>query len=158
MYALDFHVHHVGGQHQPPKNSTDEEVLAHAQQSRQVIVTSNHDMIMLCGERGASVVWLDPHGQRLRIDQQALMAFKGIDAWCLLLGQAATPVCLRVLRTKVHVLPVEDGAALAEKRYREIRQRQARKRAARPLLQQPLPSAASTEHAEEPPPSASGEG
>ncbi len=132
LRALDFQVHHVGEEGQPPKNSSDEEILAFAQKTRQVIVTSNHDMIMLCAERGASVVWLDPHRRRLRLDEQASMAFEGIVQWCALLTEATGPVCLRVLRTRVHVLPIDEGAALAEKRYRAIKRRKAQQRARQP--------------------------
>ncbi len=134
LRALDFQVHHVGEEGQPPKESSDEAVLAYAQKTRQVIVTSNHDMIMLCAERGASVVWLDPHGRRLRLDEQASMAFEGIVQWCALLSEAEGAVCLRVLRTRVHVLPVTEGAVLAEKRYRAIRKRKAQQRENRPTL------------------------
>lgn len=128
LRELDFNVEHVGGQGQPAKGSTDEEVLSFAQRTSQVIVTSNHDMIVLCAERRASVVWLDPHGRHLRLDEQAAMAFASIVRWCHVLAETAEPVCLRVLRTKLHVLPVTEGAAAAAKRYHAIRKRQSRKR------------------------------
>lgn len=120
LSALDFRVDHVGGPGQPAKNAPDDEVLTHATKCQQVMVTSNHDMIMLCAERGASVIWLDPHRRHLRVDEQAAMAFAGIVEWCGLIIDAAEPVCVRVLRTRVHVYPVVEGAALAEKRYRAI--------------------------------------
>lgn len=126
LRELDFNVEHVGGTGQPSKSSSDEEVLAFAQQSHQVIVTRNHDMIMLCAERGVSVVWLDPHRQHLRLDEQAAMAFGGIAEWCARLAEASEPVCLRVLRTRLHVLPVVEGAEAAAKRYHAIRKRAAR--------------------------------
>lgn len=124
LAALDFRVSHVDGLDQPPKNSLDEDVLAHAIKTNQVVVTSNHDMVMLCAERGASVIWLDPHRRHLRLDEQADLAFRGVVTWCELLAGASEPVCVRVLRTRVHVYPVAEGAALAEKRYRAIQKKQ----------------------------------
>lgn len=125
LAALDFRVSHVGGDGQPRKNSDDQEVLAHAMTTNQVVVTSNHDMIMLCAEKGVSVVWLDPHRRHLRIDEQAALAFAGVVDWCGLLESAAEPVCIRVLRTRVHIYPVAEGSALAERRYRAIQKRKA---------------------------------
>ncbi len=128
LRALDFQVHHVGEEGQPPKNASDEEVLSFAQKTNQIVVTKNHDMIMLCAEQGASVVWLDPHGRHLRLDEQASMAFHGIVDWCADLAGATEPVCLRVLRTRRHLLPVAEGAAQAEKRYRAMQKRKAQQR------------------------------
>lgn len=123
LAALDFRVNHVGGLGQPAKNSEDEEVLAHAMATNQVVVTKNHDMIMLCAEKGASVIWLDPHRRHLRLDEQAALAFAGIVDWCGRLQAATEAVCIRVLRTRVHVYPVAEGAALAERRYRAIQKK-----------------------------------
>jgi len=125
LAALDFRVSHVGGPEQPAKESDDATVLAHAMSTNQIVVTSNHDMIMLCAEEGASVVWLDPHGRHLRLDEQASLSFAGIVGWCSRLEAAVEPVCIRVLRTRVHQYPVAVGAALAERRYRAIQKRKA---------------------------------
>ncbi len=98
-------------------------------------MTKNHDMVMLCAEKNVSVVWLDPYRRHLRLDEQAGMAFDGIVQWCELLSAASEAVCVRVLRTRVHVYPVVKGAEMAERRYRAIQKRKAqerRQRRARP--------------------------
>ncbi len=41
----------------PARGSSDEDVLSHAKATGQVVVTSNHDMILLCAEQQESVVW-----------------------------------------------------------------------------------------------------
>ena len=54
LRVLGFNVSHVGnhGDGAPPKGSTDREVLDHARSTNQIIVTSNHDMMLLCIEVG----------------------------------------------------------------------------------------------------------
>ena len=128
LYELGFHVFHVGQDGQPKKRTGDPAVLDHAIRCNQVVVTRNHDMIMLCGERGVSVVWLDPRGTRLTIDRQAAIAFGSIRQWTDALEEATEPVCVRVLRTRVQTLPVAEGAAMAAKRYHARQKRVAARR------------------------------
>ncbi len=133
LYELGFHVFHVGQKGQPEKRTKDPAVLDHAIKCNQVVVTRNHDMIMLCAERGVSVVWLDPHGTRLSIDRQAALAFGSIRQWTDALEGASEAVCVRALRTRVRTMPVADGADLAAKRYYARQKREAaRKRTAKP--------------------------
>ncbi len=133
LYELGFHVFHVDQKGQPPKGGPDPEVLDHAIRCNQVVVTKNHDMIMLCAERGVSVVWLDPQGTPLTIDRQAAMAFGSIRQWTDALETASGPVCVRVMRTVVRPMPVADGAAMAAKRYYARQKREAaRKRTTKP--------------------------
>lgn len=126
LRELGFNVEHVHGPGQPTKGATDAEVLDFALRTQQTVVTRNLDMVMLCGERGISVVWLDrQRGRReLTLDQQAAMAFAGIPDWCADLSTATGPVCVRVLSTRRHVLPVADAARIAEKRHLKIQRRQ----------------------------------
>lgn len=129
LNELGFRTSHVGDERhqQPPRGSSDERVLDHASATNQIVVTSNHDMIMLCAERQQSVVWIDPRGRQFRHDELALVAFQGVVAWHRLLDEQAAPACVRVLRTKVEVLPLEKAAALAAGRMRELRTRRRRR-------------------------------
>lgn len=146
LFELGFKVGHVGGPGQPAKQSSDPDVLDHAMRNNQTVVTKNHDMIMLCAERDVSVVWLDPHGRQMLLDEQAAMAFAGIRAWTTALAEATEPVCVRVLRTRMHVLPVAVGGALAAKRYHARLRRRARKASRRPS-RPAAPGQLSTENA-----------
>lgn len=131
--VLGFHTSHVGDETHgaPPRGSSDEVVLAHARRTNQVVVTSNHDMIMLCAELHESVVWLDPRGRQFQSDETALVAFRGIAEWQRRLDGAEQPVCVRVLRTKVETLALQRAADLAAQRLRALRARRARRPAGR---------------------------
>lgn len=126
---------YVGNDQQPARGSPDEDVLDHARKTNQVVVTSNHDMIMLCAEVGESVIWLDPRGRQLRREEHVVLAFTNIVEWQRLLHQAGAPVCVRAMRTKNEVLTLERASALAERRVRALRAR--RRRRARPTHRQP---------------------
>lgn len=133
LHELGFRTSHVGhAEHrQPPRGSDDDTVLRHAVASGQIIVTSNHDMILLCVERNQSVVWIDPRGRQFRLDELAVLAFGGIHRWHSMLKAESEPVCLRVMRTKVEVLPLARAAALAERRMRRLQSRAKRRVRAR---------------------------
>ena len=64
LRVLGFFTSHVGheGDDAPARGSTDREVIEHAQQTNQIIVTSNHDMMLICEEAGQRFVWLAPRG------------------------------------------------------------------------------------------------
>lgn len=130
LRELGFNTSHVGhiDDASPARGSLDEQVLAHAKRHRQVVVTSNHDMILLCHEQAESVVWIDPRGRQFTLDDLALVAFKGIRDWQRLLQTATGPVCVRVLRTKVERLSLERAAALARQRIRRLHARKAKKK------------------------------
>jgi predicted nuclease of predicted toxin-antitoxin system len=123
LRALEYRVSYVGDNEQPPRGSPDEEVLDHARKTNQVVVTSNHDMIMLCAEVGESVIWLDPRGRQLRREEHVVLAFTNIAQWQELLLQADAQVCVRALRTKNEVLTLERAFTLAERRVRALRAR-----------------------------------
>ena len=42
----------------PARGAGDADVLDHARKTNQVVVTSNHDMILLCAEENESESWL----------------------------------------------------------------------------------------------------
>ncbi|MDZ4827498.1 MAG: DUF5615 family PIN-like protein [Actinomycetota bacterium] len=81
LRALEYRVSYVGNDQQPPRGSTDEDVLDPARKPNQVVVTSNHDMIMLCAEVGESGIWLDPRGRQLRREEHVVLAFTNIVEW-----------------------------------------------------------------------------
>ena len=128
LHELGFNTSHVGheGHGAPSRGSSDEAVLEHAVKTNQVVVTSNHDMIMLCAERGQSVVWLDPRGRQLRHDETVVLAFSGLAEWARLLHEAEGPSCVRVLRTKAEVLTLERASVLAKRRMMALRARRPR--------------------------------
>jgi predicted nuclease of predicted toxin-antitoxin system len=134
LNELGFHTSHVGHEAhgQPPRGSDDEVVLAAAIRTNQVVVTYNHDMIMLCAQERQPVIWIDPRGRQFRHDELAVLSFGGIARWHELLVAADGPVCVRVLRTKVEVLPLDRAWALAERRMRLLKRRSRLRRATRP--------------------------
>lgn len=133
LNELGFRTSHVGhvAHNQPPRGSDDATVLAHAAATNQTIVTANHDMIMLCAERGQPVIWIDPRGRQLKHDELAVLAFTGIARWQELLRATDGPACVRVLRTKAECVALAEAGRLAENRMRALRRRSRRRAAAR---------------------------
>lgn len=136
LNVMGFRTSYVGNdQHgQPKRRSSDAVVLRHAIDTGQVVVTYNHDMIMLCAEQQQSVMWLDPRGRQFRSDEIAALAFGGIAEWQRLLEAHGEPVCLRVLRTKVEVIPLDRAGHLAERRMKAARAKQAARRRVPPQV------------------------
>jgi predicted nuclease of predicted toxin-antitoxin system len=131
LAEIGFRVDHVGGEGQPPKKSTDGEVLDHARKCQQIIVTNNHDMIVLCAEEEASVVWLGPR-RSLNLDEQVLACFMNIANWDRLLGQQKKAVCLRAFKTATKVLSLEQASRLAMERIRRAKRPPTRRKATKP--------------------------
>jgi hypothetical protein len=100
-------------------------VLAHARRTNQVVVTSNHDMIMLCAEENESVIWIDPRGRQFRRAEFVPLVFGRVEEWQKLLAMADEPICVHVLRTKTEVLTLDRACHLVTQRARRL---QARKR------------------------------
>lgn len=132
LRLLGFNTSHVGadGDGAPHRGSTDEQVVAYAQQTNQIIVTKNHDMMTLCHELGQRFVWLDPRGKKLFREQQVLLVLSQIRRWQELLGSDADR-CIRALRTKCEHIDSAEAARLAEQRMRSLA-RKRRKRLVRP--------------------------
>lgn len=102
LRKLGFNVTWVGSavhQDVPPKGASDEQVIAFAAKTNQVIVTSNHDMMLLCHEANQRFVWIDPRGRQLSREQQVVLCFSQIARWEEILGDD-TEVCVRALRTR----------------------------------------------------------
>lgn len=114
------------GDEAPLRGSSDGIVLDHARRTNQVVVTSNHDMILLCAEQGESVIWIDPRGRQFKRTELVPLVFTRVEEWTDLLKIADGPVCIHVLRTKTDVLTLDRAGHLVEQRMRKL---QARKRA-----------------------------
>ena len=126
LRELGFNTSHVGSKPDkaPVRGSIDEVVLGHARSTGQIVVTSNHDMILLCAEQGESVVWIDPRGKQYRRSEMVVLCFKGSEDWERRLGNADEPVCVRVLRTRAETLTIGRAAHLARQRMRRLQARE----------------------------------
>ncbi|MAT05257.1 MAG: hypothetical protein CL424_09475 [Acidimicrobiaceae bacterium] len=131
LRELGFNTTHVGAEADgaPPRSSSDIEVIEFAQRTDQVIVTSNHDMMLLCDEAGQRFVWIDPRGRQFRREQQVLLCFQQIRAWEEILE---TGQCVHAFRTKAVPIDSAEAARLAMRRFRALRRKQ-RTSARRPV-------------------------
>lgn len=122
---LGINASHVGHESDkaPARGSADAAVLDHAKKTNQVIVTSNHDMILLCAEERESVIWIDPRGRQLKLTELVPLVFTRIEEWELLLADAENPICIHVLRTKSEVLVLERAQSLVIQRMRRLKAR-----------------------------------
>jgi hypothetical protein len=109
----------------------DAEVIAFARQTNQIIVTSNHDMMLICVEAAERFVWLDPRGRQLSAREQVLLVFSQVESWERLLDQHPNE-CVHALRTKCDPIAPTEALRLARRRMREL-QRRRRSRRPRPL-------------------------
>jgi predicted nuclease of predicted toxin-antitoxin system len=112
----------------PPRGATDEEVVAYAKHTNQVIVTQNHDMMLLCEEQGQRFVWLVPRGRQLSREEQVMIVLEQIFRWEEIL---ATGSCVRAPRTKCGAIDPAEAARLAFQRMRRLDQRRRARRRAR---------------------------
>lgn len=130
LNALGFNVTWVGSDQYdgvPPKGSSDAAVIEFAQRTNQVIVTSNHDMMLLCNEAGQRFVWIDPRRRRLTAEEQVLLCFSQMQRWQEIL-ESDPGACVRALRTKAEAIESSEAARLAGQRFKAI---QRKKRAVR---------------------------
>lgn len=124
LRALRVNASYVGNSadDQPKRGSTDPEIVEHAKRTNQVIVTSNHDMMLICEEARQQFVWVDPYGRTLNRRAQVVLAFEQVEAWQSIL--ASDPeICVRALRTKCEPIAASEAARLAAQRMRELRRR-----------------------------------
>lgn len=135
LRILGYNSSYVGNEADgsPDRGSSDEIVLGHARATGQVVVTSNHDMILLCAEQRESVIWLDPRGRKISRDEMAVLVFKAAAAWEALLADADGPVCVRALRTKNELLTLDRAARRVRRRMRDIATRKRQRSSAKPL-------------------------
>ena len=132
LAILKFKASHIGsasGSPQPPpRGSTDEDIVQYAKRTNQVIVTSNHEMLLICEQAGQRFVWIDPHGRKLSQREQVLLCLKQIEDWVAILGRSGG-LCVRALRTKALPITPAEAARLAGQRMRKLeRKRRARSR------------------------------
>ena len=125
------HIGHPTDPFVPSKGSSDLEVIEYASRANQVIVTSNHDMMMLCEEASQQFVWLDPRGKQLRKTEQALLVLSQIHWWAEILASDPA-VCVRALRTKCGSIEAAEAVRLARQRMKAIERRR-RTKGARPV-------------------------
>ena len=131
LRELGYNVSYVGHKKDkaPDRGSSDEEVISYARTTNQVVVTSNHDMILLCLEQKHPVIWLDPRGRKITRDEMVILVFRAAHVWEDMLQNATGLVCIRTLRTKNESLPIESASHLARQRMKRIavKKRQAQK-------------------------------
>ena len=129
LRELGYYVSYVGNRPDgaPPRGSSDQMIIDHARTTNQVVVTSNHDMVLLCLEQPQPVIWLDPHGRKITRDEMVVLVFQAAHVWEEMLPSASGPVCIRTLRTKNERLSVEKAVRLVEQRMKRLA---AKKRAA----------------------------
>jgi predicted nuclease of predicted toxin-antitoxin system len=85
----------------------DEKVLEIAKQRKQVIVTINLDMVLICIEAGEPVIWIDPRRRRsLTYAEMVIRFFEGVPKWEHLVGP---DVVVHALKTKDEVLSFADA-------------------------------------------------
>ena len=96
-------------------------MIAFAQKTNQVIVTSNHDMMLLCDEATQRFIWIDPRGRPLRQEEQVLLCFRQIRRWEEILDSG---LCVHAMRTKTVPITSAEAARLAMQRFRALRRRQ----------------------------------
>jgi predicted nuclease of predicted toxin-antitoxin system len=133
LRVLGFATTHVGSDDEvPARGSSDRMVLAFAQQANEIIVTSNHDMMLICAEVGQRFVWLDPRGRHYSRVEQVLLVFSQIERWEELLVTRPDG-CVRSMRTKCELIAGGEAARLAQQRMRAIQRRQRDRRPPRPL-------------------------
>jgi predicted nuclease of predicted toxin-antitoxin system len=124
LRVLGFSTTHVGNVDDgaPARGSLDSDVLAFARQTNQIIVTSNHDMMLICNEANQRFVWLDPRGRQYSRVEQVLLVFSQIEQWEELLGSNPS-LCVRSMRTKCEVIESSEAARLAGQRMRNLERR-----------------------------------
>ena len=112
LRVLGFNTTYVGAVDDgaPPRQATDAEVIEFATRTNQVIVTSNHDMMLLCHEAGQPFVWIDPRGRQLQLEEQVLLCFRQVRDWDDIL---ASGNCVHAMRTKAVLISSAEAARLA---------------------------------------------
>lgn len=135
LRELGYNVSYVGheGDGAPPRGASDRTILDYARATNQVVVTSNHDMILLCLEQAQPVIWLDPRGRKITRDEMVVLVFTAVREWEAMLQSATGPACIRALRTKNERLSVERAAHLVEQRMKRIAAKKRRGPKPKPL-------------------------
>lgn len=118
----------VGSPVPPPKSSTDEEVLNFAAKTNQVVVSNNHDLIVMAAERQQPVIWVDPCGRQLHLEQWVALCFRDIRKWDHFYGKRdMDSICVRTMRSGMKKMSFEEAKSLAEKRMKIVETRKAKR-------------------------------
>lgn len=128
LHALGYSVQHVGQEGEPVRGTDDEALIEHARSTNQTIVTSNHDMIVLCCQSGTSVVWLDPRDKDIGLEAVTLLCFRQMAAWDEALEASPDEVCIVARKTKWEAVPLARAAHLAVQRGRLRQGRESKRR------------------------------
>ncbi len=129
LRVLGLNTSHVGHKEDgsPDRGSSDSEIIDYSLKTNQIIVTSNHDMMLLCAEAGQRFVWLDPRGSQLNVIDQTLLVFRQIQKWESILGSDETS-CVRAMRTKCERIDPAEATRLAGQRMKAIHKRRRARR------------------------------
>lgn len=139
LEALGLKTFAVGVPPAPDKGSTDPELIAWAIKRSCVIVTYNHDMMLMAHAQGAQFVWLDHRNRSMSRFEQARLVLSQIEAWQLLLTDHSG-CCVHAGRTFCEALEAADAARRVEQRARERKRRQSTKKSkANAAAETPLP-------------------
>ena len=129
LRVLEFDVIYVGQYEygSAKRGSPDSVVLAEAQRLNRIVVTSNHDMILLCIEKEESVIWIDPYGRQIRRNMMVVLAVNSIPEWEEKLANVSGPVVIRTLRTKIELLDLKDAKHFVQRRMKGIAAKEVRR-------------------------------
>lgn len=116
----------------PAKGSGDAEVIEFALRTNQVIVTKNHDMMMLCHEAGQRFVWMDPYGRKHEREEQVVIVFSQVREWQQILHRD-DQLCVRSLRGGARPITSEEAARLANQRFKAIERKKRTRRRTPPV-------------------------
>lgn len=120
LRVLGIKVSYVGRKQDrsPARGSSDEAIYAHAKRTNQIVVTSNHDMILLCIGKGGFVIWIDPYGRQIKRNEMVMLVFGAIPEWERRLAEVSVPIVIRSLRTKTQVLELDKAEHLVRLRMK----------------------------------------
>lgn len=144
LKSLDLNVNWIGGSKQPPKSTDDEDILGWVRRTNQVVVTTNHDMVVLCAEAGETVIWLDPRDRDISLEALTLMCFEQVAEWERALEGASRAVCIVARKTTYEVMDLGRAKRIAiergKRRRREVRRRAAAASDAETLFDEGAPT------------------
>jgi len=118
LRALSVPAARLGDDDELAVGADDADVIAHCLRTARVVVSSSSDMVIMCAEEGQRVVWLDPWSREFTRDEQVVTLITHLQEIERLLADGAE--CVRVLRTRVEALEVEEAARLAGQRLRGL--------------------------------------
>lgn len=127
LAALNVNAFAVGTPPAPDKGSTDLDLIAWAVKTNCVIVTYNHDMMLMAHTQRARFVWLDHRNRSMSRFEQARLVLSQIEAWQLLLEDHADS-CVHAGRTFCEALDPADAARRVDQRARARKRKQAAKK------------------------------